>query len=195
MNKLSVIPLSVVLQRAALQRIALECIIGLQRVDAVVQALAQAGFGIEATRVFAHALPQREAVWWACMCTIYTAPTGLSEVEHRPRELAEEWVRRQSSEMACAAMDAAKCAGFQSPEAWAGIGAFWSETSLNAAGRSSDILLQSHPTGVAVAAAVALASVRTDAARQSQRLAVFLQSAQDITAGGAGSLSSEDKCS
>jgi hypothetical protein len=48
-----------------------------------------------------------------------------------------------------------------------------------------------HLTGVAVAGAVALASVRNDAARQKQRLALFLRSAQDIAAGGSGRLAPE----
>ncbi len=36
--------------------------------------LTAGGFLIEATRLVAHALPKREAVWWACMCAIHTAP-------------------------------------------------------------------------------------------------------------------------
>ena len=35
--------------------------------------LEQAGLLIEATRLIAHALPAREAVWW-CACSRHTAP-------------------------------------------------------------------------------------------------------------------------
>ncbi|WBO58390.1 hypothetical protein GT370_14445 [Acidocella sp. MX-AZ03] len=72
-SKLSAAALPVVLQRADLQGPALASVDGLESVEAVVAALAQAGFGIEATRVLAHALPKREAVWWACMCALHTA--------------------------------------------------------------------------------------------------------------------------
>lgn len=189
-NKLSGASLPVVLQRSALQEAALERIIGLEAIEAVVAALAQAGFGIEATRVLAHALPKREAVWWACMCAGHTAPPDLPEPDRKVRELAETWVRQQSMDVARAAMDEAKRTGFQSPEAWAGVGAFWSGESLAPADAPA-VPPPPHLTGVAVAGAVALASVRADAARQPQRLAMFLQSAQDIAAGGPGRLPPE----
>jgi hypothetical protein len=189
-NKLSSASLPVVLQRSALHEAALERVAGLDTVEAVVTALAQAGFGIEATRVLAHALPKREAVWWACMCAGHTAPPTLPEADRKVRELAEAWVRLQNMETARAAMDEAKRAGFQSPEAWAGVGAFWSGESL-APPDAPAVPPPPHLTGVAVAGAVALASVRTDASRQPQRLAMFLQSAQDIASGGSGRLAVE----
>lgn len=189
-NKLSGASLPVVLQRAALQEAALERVVGLNTVEAVVSALAQAGFGIEATRVLAHALPKREAVWWACMCATHTAPPDLVETDRKVRELAETWVRQQSPEAARAAMDEAKRTGFQSPEAWAGVAAFWSGDSL-APPDAPTVPPPPHLTGVAVAGAIALASVRADASRQPQRLAMFLQSAQDIAAGGPGRLPPE----
>lgn len=49
-----------------------------------------------------------------------------------------------------------------------------------------------HLTGVAVAGSVILASVRSDPARQSDRLKRFLISARDIAAGGAGHLEREE---
>ncbi len=117
-------------------------------------------------------------------------PPGLPEADRKVRELAETWVRQQSMDVARAAMDEAKRTGFQSPEAWAGVGAFWSGESL-APPDAPAVPPPPHLTGVAVAGAVALASVRMDAARQPQRLAMFLQSAQDIAAGGPGRLPAE----
>lgn len=89
-----------------------------------------------------------------------------------------------------AAMEEARRAGFQSPEAWAGVAAFWSGESL-APPDAPAVTPPPHLTGIAVAGALALASVRLDAARQPQRLAMFLQSAQDIAAGGPGRLPPE----
>ena len=96
----------------------------------VIAALAKGGFPVEATRVFAHALPKREAVWWACMCAGHTAPAEPAAADTKARELAEIWVRQQTDEIRRAAMDEAKKAGFQSPEAWAAVAAFWSAGSL-----------------------------------------------------------------
>jgi hypothetical protein len=41
------------------------------------QRLEARGFLVEAARLVAHALPKREAVWWACMCAAHTAPANL----------------------------------------------------------------------------------------------------------------------
>jgi hypothetical protein len=186
-NKLSAAQLSDVLQRCDVPPEAQEAIAGMQDIAVIIQALAHAGFAIEATRVFAHALPKREAVWWACMCATHTSPADIAERDRKARELSEAWVRQQSDEIRRAAMEEAKRAGFQSPEAWAAVAAFWSGDSLTPLS-TPPVAPPAHLTGVAVAGAVALASVRGAPNRQKQRLALFLQSAHDIAAGGPGRL-------
>jgi hypothetical protein len=186
-NKLSAAEMSDVLQRCDMPPEAQSAIAGMQDIMGIIQALAQAGFPIEATRVFAHALPKREAVWWACMCATHTSPADIPEADRKARELSEVWVRQQSDEVRRAAMEEAKRAGFQSPEAWAAVAAFWSGDSLTPL-NTPPVAPPVHLTGVAVAGAVALASVRGAANRQPQRLALFLQSAHDIAAGGPGRL-------
>jgi len=138
----------------------------------IIAALARAGFPIEATRVFAHALPKREAVWWACMCAAHTAPAQSAEGDLKARELSETWVRQQSDDTRRAAMEEAKRTGFQSPEAWAAVAAFWSGDSL-APPNVPPVPPPAHLTGVAVAGAVALASVR---ARPTARIIGLLYS-------------------
>jgi hypothetical protein len=189
-NKLSTAQLHDVLGRCDLSAEAMAAIAGLDDVSGVAGALANAGFLIEASRVFAHALPKREAVWWACMCATHTAPPALNEPDRQARELAENWVRAQSDETRRAAMEAAKLAGFQTPEAWAGSAAFWSGDSIAALG-APKVAAPPQMTGIAVAGAVALAAVRGDAGLQKQRLGLFLGSAQDIAAGGPGRLPGE----
>jgi hypothetical protein len=186
-NKLSAAQLSDVLQRCDLPAEAQALIIGMADAMGIIAALTQAGFAIEATRVFAHALPKREAVWWACMCAAHTAPAQAAEGDLKARELSEAWVRQQSDETRRAAMEEAKRTGFQSPEAWAAVAAFWSGASL-APPDAPPVPPPAHLTGVAVAGAVALASVRGAPNRQPHRLALFLQSAHDIAAGGPGRL-------
>jgi hypothetical protein len=189
-NKLSAAQLSDVLQSCDLPAEAQALIIGMADAMGIIAALTQAGFAIEATRVFAHALPKREAVWWACMCAAHTAPAQPAEGDLKARELSETWVRQQSDETRRAAMEEAKRTGFQSPEAWAAVAAFWSGNSL-APPDAPPVPPPAHLTGVAVAGAVALASVRGAPNRQPHRLALFLQSAHDIAAGGPGRLQVE----
>jgi uncharacterized protein DUF6931 len=146
---------------------------------------------IEATRLIAHALPAREAIWWACACSRYTAASGSDPAaEAKMREAAEEWVRKPTDEHRRAAMKQAEAMGFGSPEAWAAVGAFWSGDSM-APPEAPKVPPQPHFTGLAVAGSVALAAARGPAVRRDDRLVRFLASAKDIAAGGAGRLEAE----
>ena len=153
--------------------------------------LEKAGLLMEATRLIAHALPAREAVWWACACSRHTAASGTNPAaETQVREAAEEWVRKPTDEHRRSAMKQAETAGFGSAEAWAAVGAFWSGDSM-APPEAPKVPPQPHFTGLAVAGSIALAALRGPATRQEARLKRFLGSAKDIAAGGAGRLEEE----
>jgi hypothetical protein len=153
--------------------------------------LERAGLLIEATRLIAHALPAREAVWWACACSRHTAPSGENPAtETTLRDAAEEWVRKPTDEHRRTAMKQAETAGFGSPEAWAAVAAFWSGDSM-APPEAPKVPPQPHFTGLAVAGAVALAAARGPAARRETRLRHFLVSAKDIAGGGVGRIEAE----
>jgi hypothetical protein len=153
--------------------------------------LEQAGLLIEATRLIAHALPAREAVWWACACSRHTATSGADPTaETKVREAAEEWVRKPTDEHRRLAMKEAETTGFSSPEAWAAVGAFWSGDSM-APPEAPKVPPQPHFPGLAVAGSVALAAARGPATRRETRLQHFLVSAKDIAIGGAGRLEPE----
>ena len=141
----------------------------------------------DAVRIYAFALPQREAVWWASMCTLYTAPADLPALDRLAREAAEKWVRERSDAAAYAAMRQARQAGFRTPECWAAVAAFWSGPSLSPAGEPA-VPPAPHLTGTAVFSAISLAAVRGDPAAQNARLTRFLESAREICDGGVGRL-------
>lgn len=158
---------------------------------AALDRLEQAGLLIEATRLMAHALPAREAVWWACMCSRHTAPSGEDPAQEAAvREAAEEWVRRQTDAQRRAAMDRAQQAGFRSAEAWAATAAFWSGDSMAPLGVPK-VPPEPHFTGLAAAGSVALAAARGKAARRDGRLQRFVTAGRDIALGGAGRLEAE----
>jgi hypothetical protein len=145
----------------------------------------------EAVRVVAHALPKREAVWWACMCAAHTEPSVTSDTDRDARGAAEQWVRRPSEATRRAAMASAKAAAFKSAEAWAAIAAFWSGGSI-AEPNKAEVEPAPHLTGTAVSGSVALASIRGNPERRTFRLRRFLESAHNIAAGGPGRLNPED---
>ena len=190
MDKIQAAVRETVLAHAALGEEALAAAGGAATVPDLIDALEGAGFLVEATRCFAHALPRREAVWWAAMCARHTAPADLAETGRATLDAVELWVRQQNEEGRRAAMSRAEAIGFQTPEAWAAVAAFWSGPSISPPDQPP-VPPPAHLTGVAVAGAVALAAVRGDAQRSPARLAQFLRSAREIAAGGVGRLPPE----
>jgi hypothetical protein len=152
-------------------------------------ALEARGLALDAIRLLAHALPRREAVWWACMCARHTGPVPPPAAA-QCLEAAELWVRRPADDTRRAAYARAEAAGFASPEAWACAAAFFSGESMSPAGQPA-VPPAPHFAGLAVAGAVTLASVRERPARQPQRLGAFIASARQIAAGGTGRLEPE----
>ena len=123
--------------------------------------LETAGRQNDAVRLAAHALPKREAVWWACMCAraviVADLPGADAACARSRREpgcgsATDDAVRR-------AAWERRPATDFRSPEAWAAVGAFWSGGSMSPEGQPV-VPPADHLTGVAVSGAVVLASVR-----------------------------------
>ncbi len=146
-----------------------------------------AGHAIEACKVAAHALPKREAVWWACMCARSAPDPAATPADLAALEAAEAWVRRPEEKLRRAAMAAAETSNFRSTEAWAAVGAFWSGGSMAPEGQPV-VPPGEHLTGVAIGGAVVLAGVRIRPQDCNARLGRFLASARDIAQGGAGRL-------
>ena len=153
--------------------------------DSAIRRLFDAGDLMAAARLGAFALPQREAVWWACMCAIHAAPANQPPLEIRVREAAELWVRHLDDTPRRLAMDLAREVGFAVPEAWVGVAAFWSGDSMSPVGKPV-VPPAPHLTGTAVSGAIAMASIRDNPFRREERLGRFLASLWDIAAGGAG---------
>ena len=189
-GKLDTSPLAALLPRLELAGGAAAALDGCTLVSEALSRLAGAGFLVEAARLCAHALPHREAVWWALQCAAHTAPADLPEADRAARDLAEQWVRRRSDEIRRAAMQKAELAGYGTPEAWAAVAAFWSGDSMSPPD-APKVPPPPHLPGTAVTGCVVLASVRTQPQRQADRLRRFLDSARDLAAGGAGRLAPE----
>ena len=158
---------------------------------AAISRLEAADFVTEAAKLMAHALPKREAVWWACMCARHTTPADLPEADAAAVAGAEEWVRRQTDETRRAAFEHAQRANFSTAEAWAAVAAFWSGDSMSPLGQPKTPP-PPHLTGTAATGSVTLAAVRGFPDRRDERLRRFLASGREIAAGGAGRLPPEE---
>lgn len=143
--------------------------------------LRQLGLLSEAVRMLAYALPEREAVWWSCMCVRHTAPS-LPETERIAVEAAEVWVRRPEQAARHEAALAASASGYAAPGAWSALGAAWSQR---------ERLLADLCGGRGAATAVARSVVRHGPGREQERLRRFIRSGVDIGNGGAGRIPDE----
>jgi hypothetical protein len=185
-------PLAPLLPRLELEPAAREVVAGAETAAEGVALLEAAGFKNEAARLTAHALPKREAVWWACMCAAAVPDPELPVADAEARLAAEAWVRKPADDaLRRAAWDSAQLTAFRSPEAWAAVGAFWSGGSMSPEGQPV-VPPAEHLTGVAISGAVVLAAVRSKPERAPDRLTRFLAAARDIAGGGAGRIPPEE---
>lgn len=184
--KLASAVVQTVLERADLAPEAAAAASGAPDAAAALARIVQSGLMADAARFLAHALPKREAVWWACMCARATAPEPPPP-DAAALAAAEAWVRKPEEEQRRMAMAKAEAAGFRSAEAWAAVAAFWSGGSMAPPGQPV-VPPADHLTGVAVAGAVSLAAVRREPEKAEATFRRFIESGLDIAAGGSGRL-------
>lgn len=189
MNKLA-LPLAPLLPRLELDARGAALLAEATQVPEALTILEEAGRVQDALRLMAHALPRREAVWWACMCARGVPARDATEP---PAALlaAEAWVRRPDEAERRAAFAAAEQGGFSSPEDWAAIGAFWSGGSISPAGLPP-VTPAENLTGIAISSAIIMAALRHAPEKTPARMQRFLSAARDIAGGGAGRLPPEE---
>ena len=184
-------PLAPLLPRLELDADGEKAIAGADTAAAGVERLVAAGRHQDAMKLLAHALPKREAVWWACMCARAVPDAGLPAPDAAAIEAAEAWVRRPDEPARRAASVAADKTKFATPESWTAMGAFWSGGSMAPEGQMV-VPPPDHLTATAVTGAVMLAAVRHTPDKRQERLERFVASARDIAGGGAGRLQPEE---
>jgi len=152
----------------------------------LLQRLEQADLADAALCLAAHALPPREAVWWACRCARHAVTAeGRLATDIAAAEAAEAWVRVPDSAHRARAYNAARRAKFQSAEALAGLAVFWSGAEGRLSMPPAAVTAQ---LGQTVENAVRMASYRGAPQARALRMRHFLGSARDIDQGGAGHL-------
>jgi hypothetical protein len=184
------IPHGPLLPRFELEATAAATLTGARDAEDAVARLEAAGHLMPACRLIAHALPKREAVWWACMCARAVPDANATPLDLAALDAAEAWVRRPEEPARRACMAAAERAQYRSTEAWAAVGAFWSGGSIAPEGQPV-VPPGDHLTGTAIGGGVILAAVRVTPQHMEARLRRFLVSAREIALGGAGRMPPE----
>jgi hypothetical protein len=133
----------------------------------------------DAVRFLAHALPKREAVWWAWVCARRTAGAEPAPKIKTSLEATEKWIAQPNDGNRRAAMQAAETAEFKTAAGCAGLAAFFSGGSLGPPD-VAPVPPGEHLTAKAVAGAVILAAVATEPEKAAEKFRAFLQQGLDV---------------
>lgn len=147
--------------------------------------LIEAGLVMDALRLFAYALPKREAVWWACLCARQALADPPDEADVAILKASEAWVYRPTDKARREAMALAEKSKFDHAAHWPAAAAFWSGGSI-APEDCPKVEPAETLTGNAVVGAVLLAAVQPDGKDADRKRQLFLAQALDIAEGGDG---------
>ncbi len=139
------------------------------------------GLLLDAVKFLAHALPKRQAVWWACQCARAAGVPAKPEIDGA-LAAAEAWVRDPSEEHRRAAQAASDTATLAQPAGCAALAAFFSGGSLGPA-NTPVVPPADHLTGHAAGGAVQMAAVIVQPEQADEKLKRFLTLGRDIAAG------------
>lgn len=139
----------------------------------------------DAVRFLAHALPKREATWWACLC----ARNGLNDKTPAPEikaiELAEAWVYKPTQDNRKLTLPAAEATAYKTAASWAALSAFWSGDDISPVSQAV-IPPDEKLYAKAVVGAVLLAATQGEASKINDNYRLFLQQGINIASGGDG---------
>ena len=152
---------------------------------AVIEKAIEAELFADTALFLAHALPVREAIWWACCCA--SQRNDWNEDEANAIRSARAWVHEPDETARRFAEDMAKKADLQTGAGWVAQAAFWSGGSMTA---PSEPLVQppEYLYSQAVAGAVNLIAALPDGEHAIERYEHYFKLGLHIAQGGNGQL-------
>jgi len=137
--------------------------------------------------VIAHALPPREAVYWACLCVRDVLDQNTMSEDLRAIKAAEQWVIKQSESDRMLNHQIAEDLDYTTASAWVSNAVFWSGGNI-----STDKNAKVEPPegifGKAISGAINLASATEDGKKTEQIKKQFIKRGINIAQGGKGDI-------
>jgi hypothetical protein len=134
----------------------------------------------DATRFLAQALPKREAVWWACLCTRTTFRDAVMPATAAAIAAAEAWVYKPTDENRRAAVAVTTAMKkLNTGAAWAAMAAGWSQAASTGVPADAPSL-PNELTGHAVTASLTLSAVELGRAKMDETLMSFLRKGMEL---------------
>jgi hypothetical protein len=134
----------------------------------------------DAVRFVAHALPKREAVWWAWVSARRAAGDAPAPAIKAALDATEKWIAQPTDELCRRAMDAAQKAGLGTAAGCAGLAAFFSGSSL-APPEAPPVPPGEFLTAKAVSGAVILAAVSKEPKKAPEKFRAFVAQGLEVT--------------
>jgi hypothetical protein len=135
---------------------------------AFVALLMQHGLQMDAVRFIAHALPRREAVWWAWVCARKSAGETPKPQIRAALDATERWVVQPTEDHRRQALQFGEAADFGTAAGCAALGAFMSGGSLGPP-EVPVVPPSEFMTAKAVSGAVILAAVTPEATKAAEK--------------------------
>ena len=148
--------------------------------ESFVESLVGQGEFADAVRFLAHALPKREAVWWAWFCARRSSGPEASPEIQASLAATEKWLVQPTDEHRRNAMRAAEQATFGTPAGCAGLGAFFSGGSLGPP-ETPPVPPGEFMTAKAVAGAIIMSAVASEPEKAPEKYRSFVAQGLEVT--------------
>lgn len=145
-----------------------------------IQAMVEGEHYGDAIRFLAHALPRREAVWWAWVCARRMAGDDPSPNIKASLDATERWIREPTDGNRRMAMKRAEEADFGTPAGCAGLAAFLSGDNLAPPNLEQRVPPGEFMAAKAIAGSILLSAVVSEPERSPEKLQSFIQQGLDV---------------
>jgi hypothetical protein len=143
----------------------------------------------EAVKYLAKGLPNREAIWWAYLCSYALEKNSDDDLTQEALAVTEAWVKEPSESKRRRAGKLGEALEFFTPASWAATAIFWRGGSITPEGRP-EVEAGDEMCGEAVANAIIIAAHKLPD-ESTQHFEQFLIQDLHIAMGGNGQISNE----
>lgn len=150
-----------------------------------IKQLVQKNLFFDAVKFLAHALPKREAIWWACLAVKKSLPDPAPAPQLAALNAAEQWAIAPSEEKRLLAKAWSEKTGQKSAASWAATAAFWSGGSIAKPGEP-DMMPPPYLYAHAVAGSISMAAFDVNKDNAAEPFKLFIRQGLDLAAGGRG---------
>lgn len=133
----------------------------------------------DAVRLLAHALPTREAVWWAWFCAKRVTGEGPPAPARAALEATERWIAQPTEEHRRPAMELAQRAEIGTPAGCAALAVFFSGGSV-APPDAPPVPPAPYSASKAIAGSVILAAVSKEPEKAPEKFATFIERGMQV---------------